>query len=128
MYGINKELKEKYNLEVKQEGHKLSVNAASKDLNNDDINCVIEVGHVCCSLVYKWVISRLLYLSIYINCIYFYYYSEKLLYFICQIIRKYYTEKLDTSYKTEHPSKMAKYIYSGVYFYEIFLKAILTYL
>ncbi len=54
MYGINKELKEKYNLEVKQEGHKLSVNAASKDLNNDDINCVIEVGHVFCSLVFKW--------------------------------------------------------------------------
>jgi len=43
VYGINKELKEKYNLEVKQEGHKLSVNAASKDLDNVDINCVIEV-------------------------------------------------------------------------------------
>ena len=46
MFGINKELKEKYNLDVKQEGHKLSVNAASNDLNNDDINCVIEVGDV----------------------------------------------------------------------------------
>ena len=53
MYGINKELKEKYNLEVKQEGHKLSVNAASKDLDNVDINCVIEVGHVFCSIVHN---------------------------------------------------------------------------
>ncbi len=68
MFGINKELKEKYNLEVKQEGHKLSVNAASKDLNNEDINCVIEVGHMFCYLVHMWVIFILLYIFIYVNC------------------------------------------------------------
>ena len=58
MFGINKELKEKYNLDVKQEGHKLSVNAASNDVNNDDINCVIEVGGIL-------LVAKLLYNSKY---------------------------------------------------------------
>jgi hypothetical protein len=44
VYGLSKDLKDEYDLDVKQEGHKLSVKASShQDSNMENINCVIEV-------------------------------------------------------------------------------------
>ena len=45
VYGSSKDLKDKCGIEVKQEGHKLSVNASNKDGDQHahDFKCVIEV-------------------------------------------------------------------------------------
>eukprot|EP00088_Acartia_fossae_P063980 TRINITY_DN7845_c0_g2_i1.p1 TRINITY_DN7845_c0_g2~~TRINITY_DN7845_c0_g2_i1.p1 ORF type:complete len:396 (+),score=83.35 TRINITY_DN7845_c0_g2_i1:51-1238(+) len=44
VYGVAKDLKEKYTMDVKQEGHKLTVNTNTNDESiKQNINCVIEV-------------------------------------------------------------------------------------